>query len=285
MLAPLLGAVGGIASTLLSNRQANENREAQSANQARQEALQREFAQNGIQWKVEDAKKAGIHPLYALGANTQSYSPSTVGSSSADFSGLSDAGQNIGRAIDATRNPSDKTNAVLQTAMAQTQLDGAKLDNDIKRAQLASAVATNRTRTGIPAPGNPGLFDGQPNAPAIEGPKLELETKRDITDPTRRGYVPGAGPSVQFRANAFGGFDPVMPNAIAEALESDLSGRYKWQLENRVLPNFTWPDVTPDLGQKHDEESYWDTKWQDWRIRKKQYGPPSPPRFSSKPKR
>jgi hypothetical protein len=31
-----------------------------------------DFAQKGIGWKVKDAKKAGIHPLYALGASTQS---------------------------------------------------------------------------------------------------------------------------------------------------------------------------------------------------------------------
>lgn len=36
---------------------------------------QREFAQKGIRWRVSDAKKAGIHPLFALGANTASFSP------------------------------------------------------------------------------------------------------------------------------------------------------------------------------------------------------------------
>lgn len=35
---------------------------------------QRDFAQNSIQWRVKDAAKAGIHPLYALGAQpTQSF--------------------------------------------------------------------------------------------------------------------------------------------------------------------------------------------------------------------
>ena len=43
---------------------------------AKNAALQREFAQSGIQWKVADAKKAGLHPLAALGAQTASASPS-----------------------------------------------------------------------------------------------------------------------------------------------------------------------------------------------------------------
>lgn len=52
----------------------NQNKLAQ-----RQEDLQREFAQNSIQWRVNDAKKAGIHPLAALGSQGISYNPSYVG--------------------------------------------------------------------------------------------------------------------------------------------------------------------------------------------------------------
>lgn len=36
---------------------------------------QREFAQNSISWKVEDAKRAGVHPLAALGASGYQASP------------------------------------------------------------------------------------------------------------------------------------------------------------------------------------------------------------------
>lgn len=39
--------------------------------------LQREFAQHGISWKVDDAISAGIHPLAALGADTMSFTPSS----------------------------------------------------------------------------------------------------------------------------------------------------------------------------------------------------------------
>lgn len=41
--------------------------------------LQKEFAQNSIQWKVQDAQKAGIHPLFALGAGGYQASPSYAG--------------------------------------------------------------------------------------------------------------------------------------------------------------------------------------------------------------
>lgn len=52
----------------------NQNKLAQ-----RQEDMQRDFAQNSIQWRVNDAKKAGIHPLAALGSQGISYNPSYVG--------------------------------------------------------------------------------------------------------------------------------------------------------------------------------------------------------------
>lgn len=39
---------------------------------------QEKFAKEGIQWKVADAKKAGLHPLAALGASTNSFTPVTA---------------------------------------------------------------------------------------------------------------------------------------------------------------------------------------------------------------
>lgn len=43
---------------------------------------QKEFAQNSIQWKVNDAKNSGLHPLYALGNNATSFTPSFQASQS-----------------------------------------------------------------------------------------------------------------------------------------------------------------------------------------------------------
>lgn len=41
-------------------------------------ALQREFAQHGIGWRVEDAQRSGLHPLFALGGSGASFSPNPV---------------------------------------------------------------------------------------------------------------------------------------------------------------------------------------------------------------
>jgi hypothetical protein len=58
-----------IAGDILGGRKDRQSvRDTNSANIA----MQKEFAQQGIGWKVADAKKAGIHPLFALGASTHS---------------------------------------------------------------------------------------------------------------------------------------------------------------------------------------------------------------------
>ncbi len=44
-------------------------------------AAQKEFAQNGIQWRTADAKAAGLHPLYAIGASGATYTPVSQDSS------------------------------------------------------------------------------------------------------------------------------------------------------------------------------------------------------------
>lgn len=166
MLPALLGAAGSVAGMLLNkSSQDAANKKAEAQNQ-QNIALQKEFAQSGIQWKVKDAEAAGVHPLFALGAQTTSFSPSSVGGGASDFSALSSAGQNIGRAIDATRSTPASAMAL---ELGKIQLEGARLDNDLKRTQLASAVATN-----MPShPGLPSLFtrhqvDGQGDSGSTE---------------------------------------------------------------------------------------------------------------------
>lgn len=159
MLGALIGAGASLAATHLNNKsQEKANARAEAQNQ-QNIALQKEFAQSGIQWKVKDAEAAGVHPLFALGAQTTSFSPTSVGGGASDFSGLADAGQNIGRAIDATRSTPA---SALALQLGKIQLEGASLDNDLKRTQLASAIATNMpAHPGLPGPFTRHSVDGQ----------------------------------------------------------------------------------------------------------------------------
>jgi len=60
MLGALLGAAGSLAGGLLSAKSQKEANKVAEQNALRQEALQKEFAQSGIQWKVKDAEAAGV---------------------------------------------------------------------------------------------------------------------------------------------------------------------------------------------------------------------------------
>ena len=67
------GAIGGALGGALDSKKAKSD--AQDVSNLSYER-QKEFAKNTIQWKVEDAKKAGIHPLAAIGSTTSAYTPS-----------------------------------------------------------------------------------------------------------------------------------------------------------------------------------------------------------------
>lgn len=86
-------------------------------------ARQKEFAQSGIQWRVADAQAAGLHPLFALGAQVtpgqpvQAFTrePSDVGESLRR--GGQDVSQAIGRLDPAIR---DAQQVQIQLAQSQT---------------------------------------------------------------------------------------------------------------------------------------------------------------------
>lgn len=153
MLGPLLSGFttllgGKMASdaTQKANQQAQANFEQQqrTANAQRDQDYERQlhFAQNGIQWRAADAKAAGIHPLYALGANTSTFSPSAVSvgapSIQADTgmgSAVASMGQDIGRAINATRTNGQREDAFNNTVKALT-VQKLGLENDLLASQI-----------------------------------------------------------------------------------------------------------------------------------------------------
>lgn len=165
MLGSILGAVGGIASAFLGKSQADKNVK-----------LQKEFAQKGIQWKVDDANKAGIHPLYALGANTTSFSPVSVGGP--DLSFLGDMGQDIDRSRMATSSAPIRG---ASRALEALTLERASLENDLLRSQIRRSNApsvgpalpgmipeevvnpqrTSGVNVGVPVVSNPHFSDAQ----------------------------------------------------------------------------------------------------------------------------
>lgn len=69
---------------------------------------QKEFAKNSIKWRVEDAKRAGLHPLFALGGGA-SFQPSMSTGGTDLGSGISQAASSLGDAYAASKAPKPGT--------------------------------------------------------------------------------------------------------------------------------------------------------------------------------
>lgn len=135
----ILSAAGDLASGLLGNSASADTNAAQIQLTREQMAYQRELAQNQIQWRVEDAKKAGLHPLAGLGVSSASYSPVSTDLTPADYSFLGDMGQNLNRAI-----MQGKTSKERQQALArQNQYDDIMMRKANAEADLAETTAAS----------------------------------------------------------------------------------------------------------------------------------------------
>lgn len=145
----MLDALISAGANLLSgafNRNSQSEHNAQQAALARENlAFQREAATSGIQWKVADAQKAGIHPLAALGANTFSPSPVSMGGEAPKFD-FGSVGQDLGRAAKAMQGAEMRKEVDEEQARRLT-LEKGRLENDILRAELNSKVARSGPRS------------------------------------------------------------------------------------------------------------------------------------------
>lgn len=204
--ANLIGGLIGSSNTAKANAAA-----AQQAELNRQ--MQMDFAQRGIRWKVRDAQAAGIHPLYALGANTSTYSPVSLGVT-ADTSlpnAMANMGQDLSRAINATRTAPERVEA---HAVTKLQLEGMALDNDIKRATYASAIQRLNQASNPPIPAV-GPFAVPEAKKAEERQPLMMDGNRVATSP---GTSPGKAWEDQLGDDIFSpGF---LPNLIGMLKEN-----------------------------------------------------------------
>lgn len=242
-LGSVVSAVGSIAGGILG---ANSAQNVASMNYE----AQKEFAQNGIRWKVEDAKRAGIHPLYALGASTQGYSPS--GGYTGDF-GISDAaaqfGQGYERAQQAkmTKEERDKQDIrdAIQDMAALEDLNQKRRMNDAQ-IRLANseifrnfALSTNALRkTGLP-PAMPGglggVIAGQGNSYATgqTTPEISSVVTSEKGTPSVQA---GSPPDVRFYRTISGGRAPLPTEEAGDAMDAALGAGLQWSFRNNLVP-------------------------------------------------
>lgn len=145
-----------------------EDRDAAADANAQNAALQREFAQSGLSWRVRDAVRAGLHPLAALGASVPGATPSFQPVGSGDT--WRSMGQDLSRAVSATSTS-------VQREMDALTLERGGLENELLRLRIA------RESSAQVGPGLPGeeLREAQHNMSAPGSPSVEAGAVNDLS--------------------------------------------------------------------------------------------------------
>lgn len=213
----VIGAAGGIVSGILggnSQKEANE----QNLQLAREQlAYQKELAKNQIQWRVNDAKAAGLHPLAALGVSPMSYSPVSGSAVGADYAGVGQSLQQMGQDIDRARmagldRQERKKALALQDTQTALALKNQELNNQILEQELISRrVKLFQQLT----PGMASLYGLDRRRYAIPG-------QDDAVMPRAEGTVATGEPRYQFMQTPNGSYSLEPGNDWAQAYEDKL---------------------------------------------------------------
>lgn len=234
----------------------------QDALNAQNVALQREFAQNGIRWKVEDARAAGISPLAAMGA--QGYSPGVMintdpgpipelpRSGPAPAEQMVDAlkmGQDFGRAMNATRTQVER-----DEAMYALQKQRAELENTYLAAKIAKETAVGPP---LPSAMDRGGLVGQGNVP-VEYKRVQI----NASDPGNPAKEAGAVPDYQY-GRTDTGYTVVPSKDVKERIEDNFWQETKWAIRNQLLPALN--GLRPPDPRNHPlPKGYRSWEWNPW---------------------
>jgi len=181
-LGGIVGGVGQLAGGLFGSKASKDNNAQNVAFAREQLEYQKELAKNQIQWRVDDAKKAGLHPMAALGLQSTSFSPVSLSTTPTDYSFIgqaaSDMGQSLNYASMKGKDRQQQAQAVqlaqegvlLQNEGQQLQNESIRLDNEFKQWQMMTAMS-GATRQALRSPAAASIdkknsvIEGQVDAP------------------------------------------------------------------------------------------------------------------------
>lgn len=230
MFGSILGAVTSLAGGLLGSNSADSATRANTASSEADRAFQKEVAQQGIRWRVDDARAAKISPLAALGAQLMSPSPTAISAAPDNSMGdaIGRAGQDLSRAIDSTSTAPERAGVLHNLAV-----DRARLQNEFLRTQIAGSKLAVMKQAG-----------GTPPSPTLINP-----SEIDYTLPGAQ--QAGAIPEWQLGApSRSGGQSLQMSKAMKERTEDDMIATGLWHIKNRIFaprhanPDMYWNPIT-----------------------------------------
>lgn len=232
-----------------AQKEGSRDREQAAFLNAENYKMQKEFAQNSIRWRVEDAVAAGIHPLAALGASGSGYTPSTVvgGSDNSRSEYLSKMGQNVSRAISSTRTLEERE-------IARQELRNSSLRNDLLVLQIKKAAQDLNPNPPFPTYGrygnmlNLGEGDMYGRSDPIQA-DVEIPPVSDVVyNLTSTGLM------------------PVPSKNFAQAGQNSFMTNLGWDIRNKVVPvlSGTGPGSAPDVRRYPLPKGYDYYRWNRW---------------------
>jgi hypothetical protein len=246
------------------------NNETQLKIAARNIAHDKEFAQYGVRWRTNDARKAGIHPLAAMGAQISQPNPVSAFTQAAQLQSkeriFSNLGQDISRAAMAAATDQNR----YARAMKKETLKNAQLKNqalqaeiDLTRSQLGPSIPDARLS------GNNSPEVSVAGRNALRG-KIRVEPQTVVTH-AKRGHFsePTWITKTGYAKTRDGGLRPVPASEMKRRIEDSWQ---QWQAdaENVLLPNLGSNGTKPPYNPGKGREWYWRYDDQAWHTRKKQ---------------
>lgn len=239
-----------------------------ASSQAREQMrMQEAFAKNSVRWRVADAKRAGIHPLAALGAQTHSYSP--VAFNDPLPNALANAGQDLGRAVDATRTGAERVDAYTKTVQ-DLNVTRLGLENELLASQIAKVRQAGHPPP-MPSGGSPGVFgsgdiftggnsvlsDGGIVQPADLVQENPME--RVVRAPGTPHQEPGTIAGRTFYDTPSGGYSPSYSGDLADRMDENPVGSWAWGWRELVAPNFSSKNWNPPYPAPWHSHWVWDS--------------------------
>lgn len=231
-----LSFLGGQSANQMSADNAAANRQFQQELTNYQLANANTMAQYGITWRVQDAKRAGISPLVALGAPT--FTPPSVGlgGSDASFSnparGFEGMGQDLSRAAMAAQ--SDKARMDMMMTVENMRNNSALTRSEVEKNMADAALARRRAEL-VSTPGFPSVpgerfISGQGNTPemTVTKPSTTISPSADAS-----GVEAAVTPAVKPVRMTDGGIDPQPSLGTSVGATGETLG---YILRNRLNP-------------------------------------------------
>lgn len=230
----LIDAVGGFQNNKSAKKEARANRQ-----------LQMDTLQNQIQWRVADAKRAGIHPMAALGFTGMSYTPSSTNFQETSFG---DFGQDISRAMAAGQTEAERRRDAGRATLAasqeaeynQARIENMNMETELLRSQIARL---NSAQVGPSLPG------------ASPGDVITEADRVTVGSPGAPERSPGVVTDYSFGRTARG-FSLNPAYDIKQRIE-DMPSEWGWFLRNGILPDRR---IVDDLTRQYPPEPGY--RWQ-----------------------